>query len=166
MTRLCYAPIVIGIGLSADPLSITVPVGGTGQSTINVSGKGNPAPLPVDLSASPLIGISTDFNPQQVILPSSEGEWNSNQSILTIGAGVFAVPGTYNLTVYADFDGATMNVSIALTITGDQQPNTIVGGYIEEPKTLETVDWQITLTTVTVVITAFLAFAYYRKTTP
>ena len=166
MARPCYAPVAIGTGLSADPLSVTVPVGGTGQSTINVSGKGNPAPWPVDLSASSISGVFTNFDPQQVTLPPSEGEWNSNQSILTIGAGVFAVPGTYNLTVYADFGVVTLNVSIALTITGDQQPDTIVGGYIEEPKTLETIDWQITLTTVTVVITAFLAFTYYRKTTP
>jgi hypothetical protein len=154
-----------GTGLSADPLSVTVPVGGTGQSTINVSGKGNPAPWPVDLSASSINGVSANFNPQQVMLPPSEGEWNSNQSILTIDAGVSAVPRTYNLTVYADFGDITRSVSIALTITGDQQPDTTVGGYIEDSKLLETVDWQIALTTVTVVITAFLAFIYYRKTT-
>jgi len=165
MARLCYAPVAIGTGLSANPLSVTVPVGGTGQSTINVSGKGNPAPWPVDLSASSINGVSTNFNPQQVILPPSQGEWNSNQSILTINAGIFAVPGTYNLTVYADFGIITRNVSIALTITDDQQLNITVGGYIEDSKLLETVDWQIALATVTVVTTAFLAFTYYRKTT-
>lgn len=165
MARLCYAPVATGTGLSANPLSVTVPVGGTGQSTINVSGKGNPAPWPVDLSASSINGVSTSFNPQQVILPPSGAEWNSNQSILTINAGISAVPGTYSLTVYADFGIITRNVSIALTITGDQQPDTTVGGYIEDSKLLETVDWQIALTTVTVVVTAFLAFTYYRKTT-
>jgi hypothetical protein len=158
--------VFVGTGLSANPLSVTVPVGGTGQSTINVSGKGNPAPWPVDLSASSISGVSTSFNPQQVILPPSEGEWSSVQSILTINAGISAVPGMYSLTVYADFGiPGTRSVSIALTITGDQQPDTTVGGYIEDSKLLETVDWQIALTTVTVVITAFLAFTYYRKTT-
>jgi hypothetical protein len=100
-----------------------------------------------------------------VILPPSESGWSSVQSILTINAGISAVPGTYNLTVYADFGITTRNVSIALTITGDQPPDTTVGGYIEDSKLLETVDWQIALTTVTVVITAFLAFTYYRKIT-
>ena len=167
MARLCYAAkTLIGTGLSADPLSVTVPVGGTGQSTINVSGKGNPAPWLVDLSVSSIIhGVSTSFNPQQVTLPPSGAEWNSEQSILTINAGISAVPGTYSLTVYADFGDFARNVGIALTITGDQQPDTTVGGYIEDSKLLETVDWQIALTTVTVVITAFLALTYYRKTT-
>jgi len=165
MARLCYAPLIISTGLTADPLSVTVPVGGTGQSTIIVLGKGNLAPWSVDFSASSISGVSTSFNPQQVILPPSGGEWNSNQSILTINAGISAVPGTYSLTVYADFGVFTRNVGIALTITGDQQPDTTVGGYIEDSKLLETVDWQIALATVTVVITAFLAFTYYRKTT-
>lgn len=164
LPRLCYAPIAIGVDLSADPLSVTVHVNGSGQSTINVSGKGNPAPWPVDLSAGSISGVSTDFNPQQVILPPSEGEWNSNQSILTISASGSAAPGIYDLTVYADFGVTNRNVTITLTILGSQQENITVGGYVLDSPSSELVDGRIILTAVVAVIATVPVVVYHKKT--
>ena len=160
----CYAPTALGAGLSADPLSVTVYVNGSEQSAINVSGKGNPASWIVDLSASSISGVSTDFNPPQVMLPPSQGEWNSNQSVLTISASGSAVPGVYNLTVYADFGLITLNVTIALTILGGQQENVTVGGYLLDSSSSELVDGRVILATVVAMIVIVPLVVYRKKT--
>jgi hypothetical protein len=121
--------VAVGFGLSADPLSVTITVGGSGQSTVNVSANGNPVTLPVNLSASSISGVSTDFDPQPVNIPPSGGQWHYNLSTLTISAGGSATPGVYDLTVYADFGITIRNVTITLTILGSEG-DTVVGGEI------------------------------------
>ena len=74
-------------------------------------------------------GITTNFDPAQVIIPPSDGEWKTNQSILTITATDSMLLGTYNLTVYADFGAVTNQVNITLTITERENGYTPVGGY-------------------------------------
>jgi len=152
LVQTCKAPYVIGFGLSADPSSLTIPLGNSAQSLINVSAKGNHAPLTVNLSASSLSGISTNFNPQQVTIPTSypSEEWNSNQSTLTITVSHTATPGVYTLTVYADFGLVTRNVTITLTIESgtfesDEHENVTVGGYIVDSNTSEITTGIITL---------------------
>jgi hypothetical protein len=130
LIRVCYGPTALSFGLSAEPLSVTIAVGGSGQSTLNVSAKGNPAVLPADLSTSSIGGVTTDLNPQQVTFPPSEGEWYYNQSTLTISATSSAIPGVYSLTVYADFGITIRNVNITVTILGSDYGNTVVGGHI------------------------------------
>jgi len=131
LTHVGYAPFVIDFGLSADPLSVTVVAGGSGQSTLNVSAKGNTGNLPVDLSTFYSIsGVVTDLDPQQVIIPPSLGEWHYNQSTLTISSNINAAPGIYTLTVYADFGTTVKNVNITLTILPAGQRNMTVGGRI------------------------------------
>jgi hypothetical protein len=130
LIRVCYAPVAVSFGLSAEPLSVTIAVGGSGQSTINVSAEGNMGYVPVDLSASSIGGVTTNFNPQQVTIPPSGGEWHYNQSTLTISASGSATPRVYTLTVYANFGVGTPNVNITLTILGSGYGNIIVGGYI------------------------------------
>lgn len=151
-----YAPVGVGAGVTANPLSLTIGLGGSGQSVITVSGKGNPSPWPVDLSASSISGVSTGFDPQQVIIPPSEGgEWNNNQSTLTISVSSSATPGVYNLTVYADFDPfGTLNVNITLTILSSEYESVVVGGYVLDSNPLETVIAWITSTVMMTVIIA------------
>ena len=115
----------MGVGLSTNPQALTLPIGGSGQSIITVSGKGNPVPWLVDLSASTIIGISTLFDPDQVTIQPNNGEWHQNESILTISVDSSATPGVTNLTVTADFGLLSRMVNITLTIEG--------GGSMEEP---------------------------------
>jgi len=130
-----------------------IALGNSAQSLINVSAKNNPAPWTVNLSASSLSGASSNFNPQQVIIPTSfpSGEWKSNQSILTITVSHTATPGIYTLTVYADFPGITRNTTITLTIESgasesDELENVTVGGYIVDSDTSEMTTWIVALT--------------------
>jgi len=119
------AVVAAGAGLSADPLSLTIPLGDSRQSIITVSGKGNPAPWPVDLSASSISGVSTLFDPEQVTIQTNGGDWHYNQSTLTINVGISAALGVVNLTVIADFGMLTRTVNITLTI--------VDGGSWDEP---------------------------------
>lgn len=136
LISVCHASVggvvAYGFGLSADPLSVTLALGSSGQSIINVSSKGNPISLSVNLSASSIGGVTTSFDPQPVILPPSSGEWHYNQSTLTISASGSATPGIYTLTIYADFGITIQNVNITLTILGNQshERDITVGGYI------------------------------------
>lgn len=131
--------IVVGTDLSSDPLSLTIALGGSSQSNVTVSGKGNPAPWPVDLSASSIGGVSTDFDPAHVIVPTGPPEeWHHNHSLLTISVSDAATPGVYNLTIYADFGSPERALNITLTIQerhgGDGEimrlETTPVGGII------------------------------------
>lgn len=133
----CNTAIAVGTSLSAEPSSFTMPLGTSAQSLINVSAKGNPAPLLVNLSASSITGVSTNFNPQQVIIQPSSGEWNSNQSTLTITVSHAANPGVYTLTVYADFGVIIQNVNITLTIESGGYENVAVGGHVVDSNMLE-----------------------------
>lgn len=119
------AVVAMGVGLSANPQALNLPIGGSGQSIITVSGKGNPVPWLVDLSASTINGISTLFDPDQVTIQPSNGEWHQNESTLTISVDSSATPGVMNLTVTADFGLLSRTVNITLTIEG--------GGSMEEP---------------------------------
>ena len=131
----CLAPVAVGFDLSADPQLLEIAVGGSGQSNINVSARGNPGPLPVSLSRSSISGVSTSFDPEPVTIVPSLGEWNSNQSVLTIGVSDSATPGTYPLIVYADFGLVVRNVTITLRIVAWERDEwesdcAAVGGYI------------------------------------
>ncbi|RLI16375.1 hypothetical protein DRO44_05280, partial [Candidatus Bathyarchaeota archaeon] len=88
-------------------------------------------------SASSITGVSTNFNPQQVIIQPSSGEWNSNQSTLTITVSHAANPGVYTLTVYADFGVIIQNVNITLTIESGGYENVTVGGHVVDSNMLE-----------------------------
>ncbi len=159
--HLCYAPVAVGYGLSADPLSVMVLRGGSGQSTINVTGKGNPGSWSVTLSASSISGVSTDFNPPVVIIPPRGGDWRSNQSTLTISASGSAPLGVFDLLVSADFGIAVCNVTIMVTIFGSQRET--VGGCIEDPDLSVTLrDWAIPSAIAAVVVTVPVA-VYARK---
>jgi len=139
LVNVSYAGVVAGgVGLSADPLSSTIALGGSGQSNITVSVKGNLGLWPVDLSASSISGVSTNFNPAHVIIPTGPEEWHHNHSILTISVGDSATPGVYNLTVHADFGILERDLNITLTIQegqhggddGDRDGSKPVGGII------------------------------------
>jgi hypothetical protein len=169
LVQTCRAPYVVSFGLSADPSSLTIPLGNSAQSLINVSVRGNPSPLTVSLSASSLGGVSTDFNPQQVIVLSSfpSDEWNSNQSILAITVSHAASPGVYSLTVYADFGLVTRNATITLTIESgvygrDGYEDVTVGGYIVDSDTSEVTRGIVALM-VAMIITVPIV-KYSRKT--
>jgi len=144
LVQTCNAPYAYGVAVSAEPSSLTIPLGNSAQSLINVSAMNNPAPWTVNLSASSLSGVSTNFNPQQVTIPTSfpSGDWKSNQSILTITVSHAANPGVYTLTVYADFPTITRNATITLTIESgasesDEHENVTVGGYVVDSNTSE-----------------------------
>jgi hypothetical protein len=129
---------------------------------INVSAKGNPVNLPVDLSASSIGGVTTTYDPQQVTIPPSGGEWHYNQSTLTISAGGSATPGVYVLTVYADFGITTLNVNITLTILESSRRNT-VGGRIASDDNLMTVAPYMALIGLVATLTVCIAVAARKK---
>lgn len=169
LVQTCRAPYVISFGLSADPSSLTIPLGSSAQSLINVSAKGNPSPLTANLSASSLSEVSTSFNPQQVIIPTSfpSDEWNSNQSILAITVSHAASLGVYTLTVYADFGLVTRNATITITIEsgvpdGNGRENVTVGGYIVDSNTSEMIRGIVTLMVATIITVPIVK--YSRKT--
>jgi hypothetical protein len=154
----CKAPYAYGVAVSAEPSSLTIPLGNSAQSLINVSAMNNPAPWTVNLSASSISGASTNFNPQQVTIATSfpSGDWKSNQSILTITVSHAATPGAYTLTVYADFPTITRNATITLTIESgasesDEHENVTVGGYIVDSNTSEMTTGIITMMTAIII---------------
>jgi hypothetical protein len=157
-----YAPIALSFGLSAEPLSVSVNVGGSVESLINVSAKGNPVDLPVDLSASSVAGVTTTFDPQQVIMPPSVGEWHSNQSTLIISAGGSAISGVYVLTVYADFGLETLNVNITLTILETGGRNTVGGRIASDDNPLDMAPY-IALTGAIAAATVCIALGVRKK---
>jgi hypothetical protein len=128
----------------------------------------NPAPWTVNLSASSLSGVSTNFDPQQVTIPPSwpSGEWKSNQSILTITVSPTATPGVYTLTVYASFPFITKNATITLTIgrgaEGDKHENVTVGGYVLDSNNTPEITTEI-ITLMIAVIIAVPIIRYNKK---
>jgi len=168
LVQTCNAPYAIGYGLSAEPSSLTIALGSSAQSLINVSAMNNPAPWTVNLSASSLSGVSTNFDPQQVTIPPSwpSGEWKSNQSILTITVSPTATPGVYTLTVYASFPFITKNATITLTIgrgaEGDKHENVTVGGYVLDSNNTPEITTEI-ITLMIAVIIAVPIIRYNKK---
>jgi len=168
LVQTCNAPFVIRFGLSAEPSSLTIALGSSAQSLINVSVMNNPALWTVNLSASSLSGVSTNFDPQQVTIPPSwpSGEWKSNQSILTITVSPTATPGVYTLTVYASFPSITKNATITLTIgrgaEGNNHENVTVGGYVVDSNNTPEITTEI-ITLMIAVIIAVPIIRYNKK---
>jgi len=125
--RLCYAPANVNWTVSADPSSLTLTLGSSGQATISVSNTGG-VPIAVTLSTSSISGVSTSFSPEQLTVPVGE----IRQSTLTISVADSATPGVYELTVYATEDPYSRNTTITLTIISEGYETTSVGGYVED----------------------------------
>jgi uncharacterized membrane protein len=101
--------------ISASPLSVTIPQGNQGTSTITttISGGFNSA---ISLSASGLpSGTTVNFNPNPIPAPGS------GTSTMTITVGASTPTGTYPITVAGSGGGIQQNTTVTLTVTG--QPN-------------------------------------------
>jgi len=153
--RLGYAPVNVNWTVSADPDSLTLTLGSSGQSTVSVSNTGG-IQITVTLSTSSIGGVSTSFNPEELTVPIGE----TRQSTLTISVGDSATPGVYELVIYANHDPISRNTTITLTILSGGYENIPVGGYIVTHSLFKIIiPLEISLT----IIMIMLAVIYHRK---
>jgi cardiolipin synthase A/B len=106
-----------GFSLSANPTTLTVADGGTGNSIITaaVSGGFDSA---ISLAATGMpSGVTAVFNPASLAAPGS------GSATLTFTAGSGATAGTYTVTITGTGSGLTETTSISLTVTVGSAPN-------------------------------------------
>ncbi len=103
--------------ISASPLSLTIPQGNQGNSTITttISGGFNSS---IGLSAAGMpAGTTVSFNPQTIPAPGS------GNSTMTITVGASTPVGTYPITVTGNGSGIQQNTTVTLTVTAQSQPS-------------------------------------------
>jgi len=147
--RLCYAKVNVNWMVSADPSSLTLTLGSSGQSAISVTNTGAGS-ITVTLSTSLISEVSTSFSPEQLTVPQGE----TSQSTLTISVAKSATPGTYKLTIYATVDPfGSRTTAITLTVLSEGYENVPVGGYVNDYSLFEMiVPLGISLTIMAVVL--------------
>jgi hypothetical protein len=114
-----------GFSLSANPASLTVAPGGSGQSTITaaITGGFNAA---IALSAGGLpSGVTASFSPASIPAPGS------GSSTLTLSATSSAVAGGYTISITGTGGGLTETTSVALTIGSSGNTQLITDGGFE-----------------------------------
>jgi len=103
--------------ISASPAAVSVPQGNPGTSTITtaVSGGFNSS---IALSATGVpSGTTVTFNPNPIPAPGA------GTSTMTITVGSGTPIGTYPITVTGNGGGVQQTITVALTVTAQQQPN-------------------------------------------
>ena len=96
--------------ISASPVSVTVPQGSTGVTTISTTISGNFSDA-ISFSASGLpSGTTASFSPASIPDPGS------GSSILTIAAGTSSIAGAYPVTITGIGGGITQTATVSLTI--------------------------------------------------
>ncbi len=100
--------------LNATPASLTIPQGGTDNSTISITSINNFTDT-LNLYASYISGVTSVLDPEQVFLPPNE----TVNSTLTVTVNSTATPGNYTLTVMAEPQNSRIinGVDIPLEIT-------------------------------------------------
>ena len=158
--RLCYAPVNVKWMVSADPSSLTLTLGSSGQVIVSVSNIGG-VQITVTLSTSSISGVSTSFSPEQLTVPQGE----TRQSTLTISVAKSATPGTYELTIYATVDpSGNRTTAITLTVLSEGYENVPVGGYVNDYSLFEMiVPLRISLTIMAVVFALTYCCKIRRK---
>ena len=157
---LCYAKVNVNWMVSADPSSLTLTLGSSGQSAISVTNTGAGS-ITVTLSTSLISGVSTSFSPEQLTVPQGE----TRQSTLTISVAKSATPGTYELTIYATVDPfGNRTTAITLTVLSEGYENVPVGGYVNDYSLFEMiVPLGINLTIIAVVFALTYCCKIRRK---
>ncbi len=100
-----------GFSLSANPASVSIAPGGSGNSTITstIAGGFNAA---VSLAASSVpSGVTATFTPASIPAPGS------GSGTLTLAVSGSAAAGTYSITVTGTGGGASASTNIALTVS-------------------------------------------------
>jgi hypothetical protein len=107
--------------LAALPLNLKIRQGSSGNSTIIVTSKNGFTEEVKFITVDQPQGVSTSFNPPQVIPPPN----NQTNSTLTVSANSTAIPGNYTFTVVGKGTSQTHSIHIDLEVTA--------GGTMQSP---------------------------------
>ena len=123
-TAIALTVVVPSFSLSSSASALTVPRGGSGNSTISVAGQ-NGFGATVNFAVSGLpSGVTAAFSPAST----------TSKSVLTFSANSVATAGTYTVTVAGVSGALTSTTAIALTITAPNFTLSFTGAALGLPR--------------------------------